>query len=135
MKGEMPARLTPVYTNEKSDREESGTSGDDDKKKDKEATQILLLRSLAHFALRRHQNCQPIERKDDESKPIPTCNYCTREPNKAARGKEYRHTHGQSQGETLTRVLTADEIDNAHLCTRVTGIHQQEQATIAAQSA
>src|SRR6267143_1949201 len=116
MDGEMSARLTLVYADEESDREESGASGNDDKKKDKEAAQILLLRSLAQLVLRRHQNCQPIKCEDNHSKRIPTCNCRTREPNHAARGKEYRPTGGQAQGETMTRVLTADKIDNAHLC-------------------
>jgi hypothetical protein len=55
MDGKMAASLTLIYANQKSNREEGSASGEDDKKKDKQAAQILLLRSLAHFALRRHQ--------------------------------------------------------------------------------
>jgi hypothetical protein len=74
MDGKMAASLTLIYANQKSNREESSASGEDDKKKDKQAAQILLLRSLAHLALRCHQNCQPIKREDNGSERIPTCN-------------------------------------------------------------
>jgi hypothetical protein len=135
MDGKMAASLTLICANQKSNREESSASGDDDKKKDKQAAQILLLRSLAHLALRRHQNCQPIKRDDNGSERIPTCNCCTREPNMSARGKEHRPASGQTQDDTLTRVLTTDKIDNAHLCIRGTNIRQQWQAGIAARIA
>ncbi len=44
MNGEMPASLILVHTDEKSDREERGTSGDHNKNKNEQAAQILLLR-------------------------------------------------------------------------------------------
>src|SRR5262249_34201470 len=115
MDGNMAASLTLIYANQKSYREESSASGEDDKKKDKQAAQILLLRSLAHLALRRHQNCQPIKREDNGSERIPTCDCRTREPNMPAQGNEHGPAGGQTEDETVTRVLTTDKIDNAHL--------------------
>src|ERR1700757_1473082 len=135
MDGKMAPSLTLIYTNQKSHCEKSSASGEDDKKKDKQAAQILLLRSLAHLALRRHQNYQPIKHEDNGGERIPTCNCCTGEPNMSARGKEHRPTGRQAQEETLTRVLTTDKIDNAHLCIRGTNIRQQWQAGIAARIA
>src|SRR5262249_6651856 len=81
---------------------------------------ILLLRSGPYFPLRRHQNCQPIKREDNESERVPTGNCCGRESNMSTRGKEYHCSSNQSQGETMSRVLAVDKIDNAHLCSRVT---------------
>jgi hypothetical protein len=53
----------------------------------------------------------------------------------SARGKEHRTTSDQTQDDTMARVLTADKIDNAHVCIRGTNIRQQWQAGIAARIA
>lgn len=127
----MPVGLTLVCADEKSDREKRGTGGDYNKKKNEEAAQIFLLRSLAHFALRRRQNRQPIEREDDDSKRVPTCNCCAREQNMSAQSNECRRTRDQPQGETMVRVQMYGNMSNAHLCSRVTNIPQQWQAAIA----
>src|SRR5215472_7312151 len=116
----MPARLTFVRADQKSDRGKRGACGHHNKKKNKKAAQILLLRSGPYFPLRRHQNCQPIKREDNESERVPTGNCCGRESNMSTRGKEYHCSSNQSQGETMSRVLAVDKIDNAHLCSRVT---------------
>ena len=127
----MPRGRFFVRTDEESDREQRGTGRDDNKKKNKKTAQILLLRYLTYFALRRRQNCQPIKSDDYESGCIPTCNQCVLEPKMSARGKEYRCTGGQSYNETLPRVWTANKIDEAHLGIRLTNIRPQWQAAIA----
>jgi hypothetical protein len=50
-----------MHTDEKPDRKERGTGGGHDKKKNKQAAQILLLRQLAYFAQWCRQNCEPIK--------------------------------------------------------------------------
>src|SRR5438034_9230642 len=110
---------TLFFTDEKSDREERGASGDHNKKENKEAAEILLLGQPAYLALRRRQDCQPIKREDHGRKNVPGRNSCTREPEMSTQRKERRCTGEQSQNQTLARVRTANKIDNAHLWSRV----------------
>src|SRR5439155_8292744 len=71
---EMPVRLTPFHADEKSDSEQRSGCGHHDEKENQEATEILLLRYLAYFALRCRHYCHPIKRKDNDSDCIPTSN-------------------------------------------------------------
>ena len=131
MNGEMPARLSLVHADEKSDREESSAGGDHYKQKNEQATQILLLRALAYFPLRSRQNDHPIKGQDHNGKRIPPGNCCAREPKRSARDKEYHHSGCQSHDEAMARVRTASKIDDAHLGNGVTNIRWQWQAAIA----
>jgi hypothetical protein len=82
----------------------------------------LLLSQLANLALWCSQDCDPIKRENNDSECVPSSNCCTREPKVASQCKEYRRTGGESQDQALARIRTADNIDNAHLCTRITNI-------------
>src|SRR4029453_1125170 len=125
----MSASLPLMHTDEKPDRKERGTGGGHDKKKNKQAAQILLLRQLAYFAQWRRQNCEPIKCENHQSECIPTGNCCTREPKISVRNKEYHDASGQSQNEAMACIWAADKIDNSHLWSRVTNIRQRWQAT------
>ena len=107
--------LTLVNADEKYDCTQRCEGGHHNKKKDKQTAQIFLLRSLAYFALRCRPNCQPIKREDHNSERIPTCNARTPELKTSVVGQEHRHTGSQSQCEAMARVLTPDEIGNAHV--------------------
>ncbi len=112
---EMPVRLTPFHADEKSDSEQRSGCGHHDEKENQEATEILLLRYLAYFALRCRHYCHPIKRKDNDSDCIPTCNCRAPDTKMSPRGKENRRTGGQSQPEAMPRILTRNKIDKAHL--------------------
>jgi hypothetical protein len=75
----------------------------------------LLLRQRAYLALRRRPNCQPIKGENNDSECIPTCNRRTRNPNMAARGKEYRYPGYESQHDALPRVWAAHKVHDAHV--------------------
>jgi hypothetical protein len=61
----MAASLTFVRLNEKANRKQCGARGDHDKTENQKAAEILLLRYFAYFALRRPQNCHPVQRKNN----------------------------------------------------------------------
>lgn len=115
MNGEMPAGLSFVYPDQKSDGKQRGTGGDHGKQKNEEPAQIFLLRSLAYVAVGCHQNHHPGKRENNNGERVPACNQCTCQAKMCARGKEYRRAGSQSQHETMTRVLTTNKINNAHL--------------------
>src|SRR5436853_5555200 len=115
MNAEMAGGLIPFRVDEKSDSEQSSGCGDHDKNENQETAEILLLCYLPYFAPRCRQNCHPIKRKDNDSDCVPPSDGCTPDRKITPCGKEHRRTGGQSKNEAMSRVLSRNKSNNAHV--------------------
>ena|ERR1700719_777145 len=111
MNGEMRAHVFFVHSNQKSDREKSGTRGHDHENKNGLAPQILFAGPLAQPVLRRHKDRDPNQNEKDESEYVPDRDDAGGKANMAVESNRSSGRDHKSNRKTVAGVHSASELE------------------------